>query len=48
MIFALADDTVTSPLFQNFLNLKSGATSSKATSGVDMSAYKQMMKNFDK
>ena len=44
----LADDAVTSPLFTHFLNLGNAkGSSAKATTGVDMSAYKKMMKNFD-
>ena len=43
----LADDTITSPLFDHFLKLGNPKVSAKAGTGVDNS-YKQMMKNFDK
>ena len=45
---SLADDTITSPLFDHFLKLGNPKVgSAKAGTGVDNS-YKQMMKNFDK
>lgn len=43
------DDTTTSPLFSHYMNLSKGqSASSKSASGVDMTAYNKMMKNFDK
>ena len=47
---ALSDDTHTSPIFSHFLHLSGKTTQqpAKAMSGVDMTGYKQMMKNFDK